>query len=156
MNKKAQLSWILFIAAVLLIGFLIFRAVYNHSANSTSVTGTGSAIADSQSNTNQSQVRFSDTAYFQYAHLISGDTIDDQTKQALAGFELIKSNLSDGSLNITLNAINPEYQNQNYIVKPGEKLYFVETSFGDDSTNGEYNLGDDGAVLVNSDGYIVN
>ena len=40
-------------------------------------------------------------------------------------------------------------------MKLGQKLYFIETSLGDDRNDQEYALGDDAAVLTESDGTIV-
>jgi len=36
-----------------------------------------------------------------------------------------------------------------------DRVYFVEASFGDDSGNSEYNYGDDGVVVTDSSGRIV-
>jgi hypothetical protein len=34
-------------------------------------------------------------------------------------------------------------------------VYFIEASLGDDSGNSEYNYGDDGVLVTNADGRIV-
>jgi hypothetical protein len=73
----------------------------------------------------------------------------------LTGFDLQKEQLTNGSQKITLKALSPEYHDQIYTVKPGQKLYFIETSMGDDQDNLETNMGDDRAVLVDADGYIL-
>lgn len=36
-----------------------------------------------------------------------------------------------------------------------DKIYFIEASFGDDSSNQEFNLGDDGVIATNSQGHII-
>jgi hypothetical protein len=37
----------------------------------------------------------------------------------------------------------------------GARVYVVEASFGDDSGNSDYNLGDDGLVVTDAQGRIV-
>lgn len=36
-----------------------------------------------------------------------------------------------------------------------DKVYFIEASFGDDSANQEFNLGDDGVIATNAQGRII-
>ena len=89
-------------------------------------------------------------------YIISGDTFDDATKQAISGFDIQKTTNKDCSMQINLKALSSDYTHQSYTVQPGQKLYFIETSFGDDSyPSGEFNLADDHAVLVDADGYII-
>lgn len=122
--------------------------------NNTNNTNTSPAPAPAQ-NANSGQL-FSTSRYAKYAYLISTSVYDAKTKEALSGFTVTKKTLSDGSEQITLNAKNVGYQTQVYTVKPGEKLYFIETSFGDDGNNRDEVLGDDHAILVDASGYIVN
>lgn len=91
----------------------------------------------------------------QYAYLISAPTYDATTQTALTGFQVTRKTLADGSIEITLNAQNPEYKTQVYTVKTGEKLYFIEKYLGDDKNNEEKFLGDDSAILVDASGYII-
>src|ERR1051326_3118617 len=90
---------------------------------------------------------FSDSPLAPYAYLISTATYDAKTQMALRGFSVTKNNLPDGSMQITLNAKNPEYHTQIYTVKPGEKLYFIERSLGDDNGVDDRTLADDTAIL---------
>lgn len=101
------------------------------------------------------KIKLSDTKYWNYAYLISDDNLDAQAKVALSGFERTKEALSDGSIKITLKALSPAYRDQSYTLTAGQKLYFIETSMGDDPQFKEFNLGDDVAVKVDSDGYLV-
>lgn len=99
---------------------------------------------------------FASSPFAQYAYLISSnEPFDANTQLALTGFSVVKNNLPDGSVQIILNAVNPEYKTQTYVVKTGEKLYFIEKNLKDDANNEEKFLGDDTAILVNADGYIV-
>ncbi len=99
-------------------------------------------------------VKFADSADWSYAYLISGDNLDANATAALVGFQLQKNSLADGSINITLKAQSSEYTDQSYVVKPGQKLYFIERTLRDDQ-DGERNLHDDQAVVVDANGFVV-
>ncbi len=124
-------------------------------AGNTPTTGNTQASGGAQTSGSAPRVRLQDTPYMNYAYLISDNATSPQEDAALAGFQVQKQTLADGSLQVTLKALQPEYHDQTYMVQPGEKLYFIETSFGDDRSSQEYNLGDDTAVLVDADGYII-
>jgi len=100
-------------------------------------------------------VKLANTPYWSYAYLISGNVLDRNAKAAISGFKLEKSKLRNGDVKIILKSLSYNYRNQVYLLTPGEKLYFIETSFGDDSLSREYNLGDDAGVIVDLNGYIV-
>jgi nitrogen fixation-related uncharacterized protein len=104
---------------------------------------------------NNSPVKFSDSQYANSAYLISIDSYDSRTQQALSGFDVNKTTLADGTLHVVLTAKSAEYQTQTYDVKPGQKLYFIEKSLGDDSSGSDRFLGDDHSILVDASGYIV-
>lgn len=133
---------IIFLIAIIVVALGIW--IYSSSGSNSSQTSQA---------TNE---LFSNSPLSKNAYLISTSTYDDNTKKALAGFSVTKNNLPDGSTQITLKAENPEYQTQTYTVKPGEKLYFIENSMSDDTNNTEKFIGDDHAVLVDANGYIVN
>lgn len=156
-SKKAPIivfGSVLLVVALAIGGYFIFGRASNGAASSSQTSQPSSQAASSQQ-TGQ-QVRFADTQYANYAYLISGNTISSNAQAALAGFQRSVTVQADGSQVVTLKALNPNYQNQQYTVQPGQQLYFIETSFGDDrAPDGEYSLGDDGAVLVDQNGYIV-
>jgi len=104
----------------------------------------------------KSKQLFSDSIFAQNSYLISTPTYDANTEKALTGFKVTKSNLSDGSVQYVLNSQNKEYVTQTYVVKPGEKLYFIESNLSDDSGTEDKYPGDDTAVLVDASGYILN
>lgn len=141
-------SIIILIIVLIIIGGV--WAITSSSKKSSASVNASSVATDS----NKPQL-FSSLPLSKSAYLISGPTIDANTKTALTGFNMTKKVLADGSTEITLNSTNPEYKNQIYTVKPGQKLYFIETVLGDDSNNEDRNLGDDTAVLVDANGYIV-
>jgi hypothetical protein len=135
------------------------------NVNSTNSTGSTNSSALEQTNPNATNPNvqntspasqlFSDSPFALNAYLISTPTYDANTKKALAGFTVTKKTMADGSMQITLNATNPEYQTQTYTVQPGEKLYFIENNLKDDSGNTDKFTADDQAVLVDANGYIV-
>ena len=104
---------------------------------------------------NSTSVKFSDSPDAAYAYLISGETLDNNSQKAIAGFVLTRQVLPDGRINMTLKAQKAEYSDQNYVLAPGQSLYFIERYLGDDNEGVESNLRDDSAVIVDSNGYIV-
>ncbi len=128
------------------------------SAPAASPSGLGqNSPSPASSNTQRTNkgAKFADTPLSKYAYLVSGDTLDASATRALSGFQLTKDTLPDGSKKITLQAKKSEYHTQTYALKPGEQLYFIETSFGDDASDEDYNLSDDTAVVVDANGYAV-
>ncbi len=167
-NSSTMTAVITAIVVILIVTavVLFMRNSSGSNAGTTTSQGGSQAASATQGQTQNAQggtqgqttqrVKLADTRYWNYAHLISGDAPLDQGAQAaISGFHMEKQNLSDGSVQITLKAISPQYHDQQYVVKPGQKLYFIEGSFGDDAGGNEYALGDDTAVVVDADGYIV-
>jgi hypothetical protein len=95
--------------------------------------------------------RFASSAVQIYPGPLSGPAI-----QAVTGFNIETKALADGSVQVNLTSTNPEYQNQEVVVKSGYTLYFIEQSGGDDSSgdNADQNLRDDTTVLVDPQGFI--
>ncbi|MFB6145794.1 MAG: hypothetical protein ABEJ99_04810 [Candidatus Nanohaloarchaea archaeon] len=115
---------------------------------------TGSQQSGQQHQSSSKKVKLENTRYAPYSYKISGDSLSSSAKRALAGFTVSRST-SNGVKTVKLNAKKPEYQDQTYHLKNGEQLYFIETSYGDDSASQEYAMSDDTAVVVDSDGYVV-
>ena len=80
--------------------------------------------------------------------------IAPETQQALAGFDLT---VQDQGAQVILNlkALSSRYHDATIPVDKTNTAYFVETSMHDDPNDRENNLNDDGVVIVNPDGYIV-
>ena len=133
---------------------VLFIAFFAYSAMS--AKSSQSADSNIQYPPNQ-KVKLADTKFARNSYLISGETLTAQQKDAISGFNLTREVLPDNSLNITLVALSTEYQSQNYIVQPGESLYFIETYMGDDSppTGEGPSLMDDHAIIVDKDGYVL-
>jgi heme/copper-type cytochrome/quinol oxidase subunit 2 len=149
--KKNSIITIVIIIVLILVVVWIYSAM---KSGQSSNTLNNPAPQTGQNNTVTPEL-FSSSPLSQNAYLISTGTYDAATKTALTGFTVTKKTLADGSMEITLNATNPDYQTQTYTVKTGEKLYFIEGLPGDDNGNTDRSMGDDQAILVDVNGYIV-
>ncbi len=121
-----------------------------------SPTTTGMATNTPTTQTTQAtQTKLADSPYANYAYLISGDSLSSAAQTALTGFSLSHKTLSNGDVEYTLTAQIPGYQNQTYTLSSGEKLYFIELTTRDDVGGSDRLLGDDHAIIVDANGYIV-
>jgi len=122
----------------------------NSSANAPAVNAPAANVAPAST-------KFVDQPYYKNAYLISGPTMDAQTKLAITGFAITKKALADGTTQYNLKALKSEYKDQVYAIKPEQKLYFIETFSGDDDTVNDQEKGmrDDLAVVVDADGNVV-
>lgn len=143
---------VLGVGAVLLFNSSGSQMYPNNSAQQNPAQSSANTVAGA---TPGQGIKLSDEPYADKTYLISSDTLSAQSQKAIAGFQIQKQSASDGGMNIALKAINPEYHDQQYHLRPGDKLYFIEANLGDDSGNKEYSLSDDSAVVVDSNGYIV-
>ena len=148
--KKNSAVVIILVLLIVVIGLLVYNGSVKKEQND---SNNNSAAPISQNNARPQL--FSDSPLAKFAYLISTPTYDTNTQKALSGFTVTKKTLADGSIQVTLNAQNPEYKNQTYTVKTGEKLYFIEKTLRDDNGTEDKFLGDDTAVLVDASGYIV-
>jgi len=101
--------------------------------------------------------KFADQPYYQYSYLISGDTLTPDAQSALSGFQMTKTQQPDGVTDITLKAVKSGYRDQQYVLKPGEQLYFIERFLQDDDPvkNEDKNMKDDQGVVVDAQGNVV-
>jgi hypothetical protein len=133
----------------------IAAAVAMSGGHSTrAASGVQSSIsAPNQTATNSSRVLLSSTQYSQYAYQIYPGPLSQQAQSALAGFNVTTTVAQNGSTKISL-ALSGSNQYQYVSLKPGYKLYIIETAFGDDGYHFDSSLGDDGFVMVDQNGYI--
>jgi hypothetical protein len=124
----------------------------NNSSNSNSNNSNNNTQTGTPASENTSTL-FSNQPYAPYSYLIYPGTPSSQAQAALSGFKISTTQLQNGSAMVTLVLVSTG-DNQTIIVKTGYKLYFIETSFGDDGLGGESSLGDDGYVTVNPNGYV--
>lgn len=154
MNSKLVVTAAVLIVAIIGIAFIAMGATGTNKGSNSSPNPALNSGGANASNTNTSKVLFSTSQYAQYSYLISTDNLSQQAKAALSGYNLSTSILANGSRSITISLVGTS-ANQTIILKPGYKLYIVETTFGDDSFGRDSNLGDDGFLLVDPNGYIV-
>lgn len=157
------------IISILIVVFVVSGLAFLASRSSVPIRSTSTAnnnnISNSNNNSNNNNtpagpsgssnasLLFSNQPYAPYSYLIYPGTPSSPAQAALSGFSISTTQLQNGSAMITL-ALVSIGGNQTVILKPGFKLYFVETSFGDDSFGGESSLGDDGYVTVDPNGYV--
>lgn len=98
---------------------------------------------------------FTSSPDYAYAYRIFPTMVSDQAKQALDGFDMKTEDLGNNIFRVTLNAKNSSYKTQALTVSGDQKIYFVETSWGDDEPSADYALRDDYAVAVDAQGYIL-
>jgi hypothetical protein len=95
----------------------------------------------------------SSTPYAPYAFEIYPTSPSGQAQLAMTGF---KVQITRGQSTITVRVSttgSPGGQSSTYAAS--DRVYFIETSLGDDSGDVDYNVGDDGLVITNSAGRIV-
>lgn len=92
----------------------------------------------------------------QYAYQIAPGELSAVAKSVMTGFAIDTTTQADGSLLVKLTPKDSDDQNQQYTVKPGEKLYFIEQTPVDDKADKDQdlNLRDDYGVIVNAQGII--
>jgi hypothetical protein len=114
---------------------------------------TGKSVTGNQT-TNTSKTLFSSTQYYQYAYLIYPGPMSQQAQTALTGFNLTSAVLQNSTAKITLTVAGTN-QSQSLMLKTNYKLYVIETTLSDDNFHFDSSLGDDGFVVVDPNGYIV-
>ncbi len=152
MPHPDKLIFIGIVAVSLAVTFGISSMV---NAGATAATNT---IAQQQgaSSQNATNITLAASGYATYAYLISSPITNSTAQRAIAGFNITQQELANGSVRITIAAVGNPTTGGNYTILPGEKLYYIDLSLGDDSApSGEYNMGDDGIILTNTAGYII-
>lgn len=142
MQKKAVVLAIAFFAIVAL------ALLFSSGGNQAPLSGGHSNLSSS------GRVLFASSQYAPYSYLVSSPTISPQAQAALAGYNLSRSVLQNGTVKMRI-SIPGTSANQTLMLAPTDKLYVVETSFGDDGYGYEGSYGDDGFIVVNQTGYLV-
>ncbi len=93
---------------------------------------------------------------FQYAFQIFPGDLSENAKQALTGFNVKAEVQSDGSTLVTLTPKDSENQSQQYSIKPGQVLYYIEQTAADDNTDQDKDLNyrDDYGIVTDQNGII--
>ncbi len=96
----------------------------------------------------------SSTQFASVAYQIYPNPVSSTAQSALAGFQVsFKHGGSQVVMTITASGTSQPPTHQTYAAS--DRVYFIEASFGDDSGNQEFNLGDDGVIATNAQGRIV-
>lgn len=147
---------------LVIVSILLLLLAACSAGNQTSVSNSIQSQSQNQGQASSNNaVKLQDTPYYSYAYQIFPGDLSSDAQQALLGFNMTTQTLADGSTQVSLTPIrqNGEYSAQQFVVKQGDTLYFIETNFGDDfqdgNTSGDSSLGDDRGVLVDQNGYII-
>jgi hypothetical protein len=96
----------------------------------------------------------SSTQYASYAYLIYPGPVSASTQQAMAGYS-ISTKASGSNVVVTLATAGSSQAPTQKTYPAADKVYFVEANLGDDSGATELNPGDDGLIVTNPQGRIV-
>jgi hypothetical protein len=119
-----------------------------------SASSTPRAQTSAPNATPASSVPFSSWRFKQYSYQIYPGPADSDAQKALAGFNLSVQDQGN-SVVVYLKALSSRYRDAQYTVAKGDTAYFVETTMRDDPNDQENNLGDDGVVVVDPQGYLL-
>jgi hypothetical protein len=125
------------------------------SAGSGSTTTTQAASSTSSPPAQKVGPLLSSTQYAPYAYQLYPGQETSQAKLATAGFGVKITPDPGGSFTLSVSAAGSGQGPQTHTYAAGDRVYFIEASFGDDSANSEYNFGDDGVVVTDASGHIV-
>ncbi len=92
----------------------------------------------------------------QFAYQIAPGTISDAAKQKLTGFAITSITNPDGSISVSLTPKDSEDQHQQYTVKTGQVLYFIEQTPMDDKADSDRDLNyrDDYGIITDANGIV--
>ena len=91
--------------------------------------------------------------YAQYAFQVWPGTPNAAAKAALTGLSVTVHSQA-GGLSVTA-SVNGQPAGAPHVYVGGARVYMVEAAMGDDSGTSDYNLGDDGLVVTDAGGRIV-
>ena len=96
----------------------------------------------------------SSTPYAAYSYQIYPGTPSANARQAMAGYSFT-ARLVGNSVDFTLLVSGGGQPPDSKTYPASDHIYFVEANLGDDSGNAEYNFGDDGVVVTDASGHVV-
>jgi len=94
------------------------------------------------------------TPYASYSYQIYPGTPSASARQAMAGFSFT-TRVVGSSVDFTLSTSGSGQPPVSKTYPASDHIYFVEANLGDDSGNAEYNFGDDGVVVSDASGHVV-
>jgi hypothetical protein len=166
-------SGILLVTAVLGLGFILHStggsgaplpgdsAAVIPAGRSSGPASTGQAASPTPSETpatpapSTSHTLFASWQYRQYAFQVYPGPISSDAEEALAGFDFSVQDQGNQVL-LVFKALSSRYSDATVPIDPKDTAYFIETSMRDDPNKQENNLRDDGVIVVDPQGYIVN
>ena len=93
--------------------------------------------------------------YARAAYPLYPGPIDSNTQRALEGFTVSFSHAGN-LVTLTVNVLGSSQPPVQRTFDASDKVYFIETRMGDDSNgNGDDNFGDDGLVITDASGHIL-
>ncbi len=99
--------------------------------------------------------KLSDSPLYKFAYQIAPGDLSASAESALYGWNIKQDKQLDNSILVTLTPKDSDDQNQQYTVKEGNALYFIEqTPVDDKSGNVDKNLRDDYGVIVDGNGIV--
>jgi hypothetical protein len=96
----------------------------------------------------------SSTPYAAYAFRLYPGPETSQARQATAGFKIHVAPRA-GTIEVSVSASGGTQGAQTTTFPAGDRVYFIEASLGDESGGLDYNFGDDGVVVTNAQGHVV-
>lgn len=95
------------------------------------------------------------TSLFQYAYEIA-PKMANNAKTVMTGFSVASQTQTDGSITVTLTPKDSSDQIQQYIIKPGQILYYIEQIPLDDKINQDKDLNyrDDYGIITDANGIV--
>lgn len=100
-------------------------------------------------------MKLADWPMSKFAYQIAPGDLSVGAQSALSGWTIKSTSQSDGSLLVSLTPKTSDDQSQQYTVKKGEILYFVEmTPVDDKDVNTDTNLRDDYGVITDAQGIV--
>jgi hypothetical protein len=121
------------------------------SSQSTSPSPKGSS-SSSASPSQKLGPPLSSTPYAPYAVRVYPGPETSQARQATTGFT-IRVTPRGGTITVSVSAPGQGAQSSTY--PAGDRVYFIEASLGDEAGGTDYNFGDDGVVVTNAQGRVV-
>lgn len=127
--------------------------VTNTPATRPAASGHSHAAAPTSGSSSSAGPLLSSEPYAQYAYQVWPGTPSAATKAALTGLSVTVHSQA-GSLSVTA-GVNGQPAGAPHLYPGGVRVYIVEAAMGDDSGTSDYNLGDDGLVVTDNQGRIL-
>lgn len=127
------------------------------SSHTTNTSGAGSQRGSGSPST-KTYVKgplLSSTPYARVAYRIYPGTLSASARQAIDGFTFQFKPEGGGDVRMTVYVTGQGSPVASQAFPPDDRLYFIETSFGDDPPGADLNGGDDSLILTDAQGHIL-